>query len=679
MRSFVKHSQSTYISQFSQPTLKKQTTMKTTIIKTIALCAVCALAVGCDDYLDTTNERYTPAHDELTTLEALRATTASLYTSPWYYFHKRRFIQLGDARANNVLNSTTTSNDWNVQASLNEDIENTSITHAWGSLYNVVTQAGYVIDDYAPYCVSHGVCSQQEANQCIAEARFMRSLAYWFLAMYWHDVPIITNAVTASETAYANRFEDVLQFAICEAEYARKWLPVMPGDKGRVSKTSADVLLSRLYITAGAYAKGGHYSADFKASVLDSYYASDADYQAAQSLAEFYYAKAVAAATRAINEAPASGYGLMDDYEQIWRVQNNNNREVLFALQFVAGSTTSYGLGNDLQGDLCYSECLDNNYGKAWSTKASYDFVYVSTKRGGLSRTRGNIMPSGMTYDYLFHEYGYDDCVEANENESGQEKGTPWTVSTKNTTLGIKKHVVGGPIATDNIAFSGNSGLCTPMLRLAEAYLNLTEAYMGLYNMTETTDQRILEGVNTVRRRAYKMELADGTYPGDYGQTGVFNLDSLLQERRLETYMEGLFWPDIVRRSFMGGDHLQRMLDYQNNRIVDNEGDSIMGCYRLYNYKYSYNGQNPQKLGTVALATSYSTGQYTVYRKSKECVHNIPEGSFVHSTQLGEDDNLWSMVYPPVETNADPNLLKAPVAYDFTEIINNKSDYNEYE
>ena len=147
-----------------------------------------------------------------------------------------------------------------------------------------MTQAGYVIDDYAPYCVSHGVCTQQEANECIAEARFMRALAYWFLAMYWHDVPIITNAVTASETAYANRFEDVLQFAICEAEYARKWLPVTPGQTGRVTKTSADVLLSRLYLTAGAYAKGGHYSADFKATVLDRYYADDADYQAALSL-----------------------------------------------------------------------------------------------------------------------------------------------------------------------------------------------------------------------------------------------------------------------------------------------------------------------------------------------------------------------------------------------------------
>lgn len=644
--------------------------MKNLIIKTIALCAVCAVTVGCDDYLDTTNERYTPAHDELTTLDALRSTTASLYTSPWYYFHKRRFIQLGDARANNLLNSSSTSNDWSVQATFNEDVENTSLTHAWGSLYNVITQAAYVIDDYAPYCVDNGVCTREEANQCVAEARFMRALAYWFLGMFWHDVPIIDNAVTADVAAYANRFEDVLQYAICEAEYARRWLPDMPYQTGRVTKTSADVLLSRLYVTAGAYAKGGHFSAAFRSDVLDRYYADDADYQAAFSLQEFYYAKAVDAASRAIREAPAAGFGLMDDYEQIWRVQNNNNKEVLFALQFVPGNTSTYGLGNDLQGDLCYSECLDNNYGKAWSTSASYDFIYVALRRGGLSRTRGNVFPSGMTYDYLYHEEDEADC---DGGDCIEPKGTVWTVDPSRTVLGVKKYVVGGPMATDNLAFSGNSGLCTPMLRLSEAYLNLTEAYMGLYNLDETSDPNILSGVNTVRRRAYKTELADGTYPGDYGLTGTFTLDSLLQERRMENYMEGLFWPDIVRRSFMGPQHLQHMLDYQNNKLTENGGDSIMGCHRLYGYTYRYNESNPDRLGTVELRQS--NGRYVIYRPSKECVHRINEGSYCHSTQLGEDDNLWAMPYPPVETNADPNLLKAPVAYDFTRIINNKHEY----
>ena len=617
--------------------------------------------ISCDDYLDTTNESVPPAHEELTSLDALKATTANLYASPWLYFHKQRFIQLGDARANNIYTSGTAISDMNTQASMSEFKENTSVLYAWASLYNVITQAGYIVNDYAPYCVAQAICSQEEANVCLAEARFMRAMAYWFLAIYWHDVPIVDDAVTISPSANANKFEDVIQYAICEAEFARKWLPVTPYAKGRVSRVSAETLLSRLYITAGAFAKGGHFSADFKSRVLDSYYEGDDDYSSSLSLREFYYAKAAEAARAAINNAAEGGYKLMDDYEELFRVQNNNCEEVLFAFQVVQGNS-AYGLGNELQGAFCYDPCLDHNYGRAWSTWASYDFVYVASKRGGLKRTRGNIMPDGMTYSYMFHEE--DTC---------KVKATPWTVVRKNATMPIKKQVVGGPIATNNISFNGNSGFCTPMLRLSEAYLNLTEALMGLYDTEETQNSKLLEGVNTVRRRAYSYEIANGGYPGDYGTTGTFNLDSLLQERRMEFFVEGLYWSDIVRRSLMGETHLNRMVNYMNNRLFEVEGDSIMGSHRLYDYKYTA-ASTTDRIGTVKL-TLATDGGYKISRPCHDCVHHIAEGSYCHSQSVGNEDNLWSMVYPPTETTLNPNLLLAPVGYDFTTIIANKKDY----
>lgn len=619
---------------------------------------------SCDDYLDTTNEKVVPAHDVLTSIDALRQTTANLYLEPWYFFHKQRFIQLGDARANNLYISSTASNDYNAQATFSERNENASIANAWGSLYNVITQASYIIDDYAPYLVSEGLCTQEEANVCVGEARFMRALAYWFLAVYWHDVPIVDNAVSISTVAYANRFEDVLQYAIFEAEFAQKWLPLKPYQTGRVSRVSAEALLSRLYLTAGAYAKGGHYSADFQQRVLVPFYTDDYEYQTSQSLSEFYYAKAVWAAERAISDAPQAGYGLMDDYEQLFRVQNNNCREVLFALQFLSGNTTT-GLGNDMQGYLCYDRCVDNNYGQAYSTWVSYDFLLVSQRRGGLSRTRGNVFLNGMTYDYLFHEW---------ESCPTDQHGETWTVNRGTSVLPVKKQVVGGPMATDNASFNGNSGFATPMLRLSEVYLNLTEALMGLYGLDETSNSNILQGVNTVRRRAFKDEMATGRYIGDYGRNGSFNLDSLLQERRMEFYMEGLSWADIVRRSFMGEKHLQRMLDYNNNRITEVEGDSIMGCHRLYRYTYR-SAATTDRIGTPALYQS--SGAYSIARASRECVHSISADSYCHSNELGEGDNLWSMVYPPTETMQDPNLLKAPISYDFTNIIQNKANYHE--
>ncbi len=639
--------------------------MMTRYIKNITAVALVSygMAVGfmsCDDFLDTTNERIVPAHEELTDLDALRAATASLYAQPWYYFMKQRFISLGDARANNLYVSNSTLGEVNAQATLCEDKQNASVQYSWASLYNVVTQASYVINDYAPYCIENGICTEAEANSCIAEARFMRALAYWFLAIYWHDVPIVDDPVTQSATAFPNSFEDVVQYALCEGEYAAKWLPVAPVSRGRVSQVSAFALLSRIYLTAAAWAKGGHVTGEFQSRVLDAYYEQDIEYISKTSLSEFYYAKAALAARRALDLAAEGGYGLMDDYEEMFRVQNNNCSEVLFAIQTVA-SSTSYGLGNELQGMFCYDRCINKNYGMTYFNWASYDLVLLSQARGGLSRTRGNIMPHGMTYDYLYHEQ--DTC---------RVKGETWTVNRNSwDPVAIKKQVVGGPLGTDNIAIQGNSGFCTPMLRLSEVYLNLAEALMGLYDEESTTNPRVLAAVNTVRQRAYKTEIANGTYPGDYIQV---NLDTLLLERRLEFFAEGLFWSDIVRRSFMGESHLKRMVNYQNGLVDELEDEPLMGCHRLY--KYGYKKDNDlTKIGTPTLSVNSADGSYTIIQPSRECVHQVPDGSFCHSQELGTSDNLWSMIYPPTEVMQDPNLIEAPVGYDFTNIIANKYDY----
>jgi hypothetical protein len=423
-----------------------------------------------------------------------------------------------------------------------------------------------------------------------------------------------------------------------------------------VSSVSAYGLLSRLYLTAADYAQGGHFSQEFQENVLQNYYADDLLWRHAASLNKFYYNKAVKAAEKCISLSSTGGYGLMDDYEQIFRVQNNNCKEVLFALQFVAGSTT-YSTNNDQQTSYCYDRCIDNNFGVAY-LKASFDFILCSKKRDGISRTRGNIMPAYFTYDYLYHEL--DTCATY---------GKEWTCG-RMSNLPIKKQVVGGPLATGSIALKDNSGFCTPMIRMAEVYLNLTEAKMGVEGVTETSAADILEGVNVVRRRAHKIEIEDGTYRGDYGTNGVFNLDSMLCERRLEFFCESLSWPDIVRRSFMGEEHLTHMLRYNNNNLIAIEGDSIMGCHRLNSYSYTGIASNTKVLGTVKLTTSIS-------RQSKECVHTTPDDGYVHASVVGESDNLWSMIYPPAESLQAPNLLQRPVSYDFTEIITNKDEYHD--
>lgn len=615
----------------------------------VILAALAVTATGCEEYLDTTNENVYPAHEALQSIGDLQETTAYLYCAPWYYFHKQRFVQMSDCRANNIYTGST-SNAFSLMSTFGEANDNTVLSHAWGSLYNVLAQASYILNDYIPYCEEQSIGTDDERNVCRAECYFMQALAYWHLAMFWHDVPIIDDPVNAPANARANRFEDVLLYAILRAEQASKWLPNRPYQIGRVSRVSTLGLLSRLYLTAADYARGGHFTDAFLERVLRPHYATDVTWRSTPSLSDFFYAKAEDAATSCLTRAANSGYALMDDYEEMFRVQNNNCREVLFALQFVQGAT-SYGICNDQQGTYCYDRCLDDNWGVGY-LRASYDFIYDAIRRGGLSRTRGNIMPSYMTYDYLYHEL--DTCAQ---------QGKTWTCGNMSS-LPIKKQVVGGPMATQNLGTKDNSAFCTPMLRLAEVYLNLTEAKMGLAGVTSTTDADILWGVNQVRRRAYKSEIAEGIYRGDYGETGPFTPDSMLIERRMEFFCEGLCWQDIVRRSFRSEADLTHMLRYANNQLIEMENDSIMGCHRLYSYRYTGNAKNTARLGSVALTKS-SSGAYTVSRTSKTVVHNVGEGSWCHASVVGEEDNLWSVIYPPSESLQAPALLLEPIGYDF--------------
>ncbi len=578
--------------------------------------------------LDTDNEKMTPAHETLQSYSDLQATAANLYLEPWYEFHKR-MLHLGDARANNIVQNNTDYSEWNAQGTFNEAMSVQTVQRPWASLYNVIAQADYIVNDYAPYCVENSVCTQEQADAVMGEARLIRSLAYYFLAIYWHNVPIVDNPTTISAQARTNPFEDVLLYAIYDCEFAAANLSDKPYETGRVSRVTALTLLSRLYLTMGAYANGGH--------------------TVRAGSARDWWTKADSVATLAITEASGAGYGLMDDYEEMFRVQNNNCKEVLFAIQFVAHNQTR-GLANDLGQTLCYRYCLDNRYGKAWSTLAGYDFVNVSSLRGGMSRTRGNLFLPGTDYTYLYHEMdnGADkiDCTD--EDEHNHEKGKTWTVERKLSMVPIKKQVVGGPIATGGVATNGNSGFCTPMIRLAEAYLNQSEARLML-DGGESTKAEVLSGINTIRRRAFKMEIERGEYGAGlaHDDYATINLDTLLQERRLEFFCEGTSWGDIVRMSFYSDEQLQKMLDYNNNLLKDRSADPMVGCYRQYKYQYHRpdDADIPYQPGTVTLAT---TGTLC-YRSSRECTQT----------------NLWGMMYPPSEVSLDPNLNLEPVPYDF--------------
>ncbi len=68
----------------------------------------------------------------------------------------------------------------------------------WGGFYNVINRANVVIEK-APLIVNTDREFRQiDADYAVGEARFLRALAYFWLARVWKDVPLLTEPTTAN-------------------------------------------------------------------------------------------------------------------------------------------------------------------------------------------------------------------------------------------------------------------------------------------------------------------------------------------------------------------------------------------------------------------------------------------------------------------------------------------------
>lgn len=476
------------------------------IINILLVGVVLLLTTGCNDWLEVNSSGSTTKENYFKSYEECRLATAPLYSKVWFEFNNNFYYALGDGRGNNI------NAPWSDYIYPFSNLTETGLTgplqSAWQSFYIVINQADYVLQGLA----TAENCTEEQVNACAAEARFMRGVAMWYLASLWKNVIIVEDPQTfiSNPLVAPNPFEDVLAFAIKDLEFAAEWLPESDSEPGRVTKWSALGMLSKFYLTAACYARGGKFSATYPTTAAE------------------WYQKAADAAGQVCEE---SGLELLPNFEDLFKVQFNNNEEALFSLQWVQGSD-EYGSGNSSMRYLAHSSVSVGGT-SAWGagTFAGGDMVELFHERGDHIRRKATYFCHGETYDYIgtdSEEGSY--TVDA----SGQEYRC-W----------IKKGVVGSPADTGGVARDGNSCLMTPMLRLADVYLIYAEALMGLNS--ETNDERALTFYNKVRTRAGMAEVE------------LITLADLWNERRCELCMEGQFWFDMLRRAYWDE---QYVLDY---------------------------------------------------------------------------------------------------------------------
>ena len=501
------------------------------ILTIICLSATLALFSSCENWLDVTSESQTTLDTFFQSESDCRNATAPLYNKVWFDFNGNFGFGFMDGRANNVFGP------WSAYifpyVNLTETTSTANLYSAWQSLFVIVTQSDYTLNNL-DRALEHGV-SEDVVNECKAECRFMRGIAYWYLAMSWGNVPIIEDPQTliTNPKVNTNPIEDVIAFAIKDMEYAAKYLPDTPYNTGRVYKESAYGMLARFYNTAAAFVRGGK----VKTGSLG------------KSASE-YYSLAKDAALVVIN---SSSCGLIENYEDLFKVQNNNNKEVLFALQWVPNS--DYGTTNFSDAYLAMSSvCVGGRSAWGNATYGSGELVKLFSDRGDLIRLKATYFTDGCYYDYIrSDEGGYLVCTGTGSYDAEGNFVLVTKDEYSDALAWIKKGVVGSSADTGGLATNQNSCLDTPMLRVADVMLHYCEACIG--EGTSTTDPTALEVFNKIRSRAGLPSVDVIEMDGDNG---------LWNERRCELAIEYVAWSDFVRRAYYQQDWVLDFMGKQN-------------------------------------------------------------------------------------------------------------------
>ena len=233
--------------------------------------------------------------------DQLLQATAPLYNAVWLTYNFKPIASL-EYRTNILW----ANNDPYKKMAISST--NGQVMEAWQSFFNVVGQANLVIQNVKTYTPAS--VPEAAKQHAIAEARFVRGLAYQMLVDLWGPVPVLENnlPLLTDTTQQRNTIESVWDFIIADMQFAAENLMPASPQKGRLNKYAGEAMLARMYLThAGVGVTGG----TRRQSDLD---------------------KAAEYARDVIANGP---YQMMTDYEELFKMKNNNNSESIFALQWV--------------------------------------------------------------------------------------------------------------------------------------------------------------------------------------------------------------------------------------------------------------------------------------------------------------------------------------------------------
>ncbi|WP_114748490.1 RagB/SusD family nutrient uptake outer membrane protein [Pleomorphovibrio marinus] len=507
-------------------------------IKIILFLALTVSLASCEDFLAEDNKTGLTADGYYVTSEGIEALVNSCYTPMRFWYGKEHGITLSElgtdifTRGNGMENPPV--------ALYNADLsgENGQINFYWTRLYSALNTTNAAVARIPNSPISEGLKTLR-----MAEVRFLRAFYLWHIVETWGGVHLSLEEVSTVQTTanrtpeeqfYAQIFED-LQFAIDNLQESSS-------DYGRAIKPAAEAFLARMHLTRGNYAE----ASQLAKRIIDSY-----------------------------------NYALEPTYEALWDINNIQNQEAVWIVNFTAdlifnreleapggdilirdGGNNSHlfflmtydqlpGMIRDIENgrpfarfmpttyflDL-FDESIDSRY------NATFQTVWYANNPG----TYNLPLSSGEdTKSVTFNEG--DTAIFATKYAltDEQKDALPYTIIDRNRTynpngmprvrdryISLRKFLE--PTRPTVAQMQGQRDAF--VIRLAEMYMIVAEAELNLGNTSLAADY-----FNAIRRRA--------AYPGHESDMEVtaadMTLDLILDERAREFAGEQLRWFDLKR------------------------------------------------------------------------------------------------------------------------------------
>lgn len=329
---------------------------------------------------------------------------------------------------------------------------------------------------------------EQKRSQLVGEASFLRGLNYFNLVIEFGAVPIFTNLAVTQEDYFKEKSTEMEVWNQIIADFqtaASSSLPENYPDtqKGRATKNAAIAYLGKTYLYMKEWVK-----------------------------AEEQFAKLV-------NNEGSNGYGLLDDYGQLFDGKHENSKESVFEIQFsrVGGSTIWGGEPSQrTRATTMAQECAPGEVGGWFELLPTKTLLSALTKEKTVSNDFDPRATATLAWNYpgcIY--YNSDFQTKFGANAIWIRKGQNWW---------------------NNDEGDWKSELNEYAMRYADVLLMLAEA--------KTMRGDVAGAAPLVKRIRDRAKLADVSMVG-WSQAAM--MTEIMHQRNVEFAREGLHWYDLRR------------------------------------------------------------------------------------------------------------------------------------